>query len=315
MYQLESSTSKKALIQDYLVAMALCHSVVTDVSETGEIAYKAPSPDEEALCDGARANQAELLERNSDGCRVRVLDEGEIFYEVVCELPFTSARRRMSVIIRCPDGSYVLYCKGADHIVQQRLREAELASEAVHKTQLDLKEFSVDGLRTLLFTRKSLSESEVQGFREEFQTAEALIDGRDEAVAEVCDRMERDLELLGCSAIEDRLQDGVPETIAYMLAAGIKVWVITGDKEETAINIGYSTRLLNQKMKLLKFHVTSSQEVGVVVERVVCVCVCICLYVLCLVFFLVFFFFFFVLFFFLLTYTYASSSFLFFCFF
>mmetsp|Transcript_23132 Transcript_23132/g.57897 ORF Transcript_23132/g.57897 Transcript_23132/m.57897 type:complete len:1024 (+) Transcript_23132:91-3162(+) len=261
MFQMESHAGRKALIRDYLLAMAVCHSVVCDVSEDGEVQYKAPSPDEEALCDGARDNEAVLLERNSDGCRVRLFGE-EIFYEVLCELPFTSERRRMSVLVRLPNGRHVLYCKGADHIVKQRLLQSEQQSEDMRKTVEDLQAFSVDGLRTLLFARKQVSEEEVRVFQEEFQAAEALIDGRDDAVAEVCDRMERDLELLGCSAIEDRLQDGVPETIAYLMQAGIKVWVITGDKEETAINIGYSTHLLNQKMKLLKFHVETSQEFG-----------------------------------------------------
>jgi magnesium-transporting ATPase (P-type) len=73
---------------------------------------------------------------------------------------------------------------------------------------------------------------------------------RDEKMAEVADRMERGLDLIGATAIEDKLQDDVDKAIYAMKKAGIKVWVLTGDKIETAINIGYSCKLLNEKMEL-----------------------------------------------------------------
>jgi magnesium-transporting ATPase (P-type) len=112
-------------------------------------------------------------------------------------------------------------------------------------------------------------------------------------VEEVCDEMERDLVLIGATGIEDKLQKGVPEAIQYLLdvrrahprrrrrlydvprlcathqtdppervglQAGMKVWVITGDKQETAINIAYSSRLLRSDMKLLKLNAESSDE-------------------------------------------------------
>jgi P-type E1-E2 ATPase len=74
------------------------------------------------------------------------------------------------------------------------------------------------------------------------------ITNRDKAVAAVQEMIEVDLELIGCTAIEDRLQDEVAETIVFLKQAGIKVWVLTGDKIETAINIGFSAGLLDSSM-------------------------------------------------------------------
>jgi magnesium-transporting ATPase (P-type) len=71
-------------------------------------------------------------------------------------------------------------------------------------------------------------------------------------VENICELIETELSLVGCSAIEDKLQDEVPETIHYLLEAGIQLWVLTGDKQETAINIGYSSRLLNPSMECIR---------------------------------------------------------------
>jgi len=85
------------------------------------------------------------------------------------------------------------------------------------------------------------------------------VNNREEEVAKVNDLMEIDLELIGSTAIEDKLQDGVPATIKYMRRAGIKVWVLTGDKIETAINIGYSSGLLDTNMEQILITETSDQ--------------------------------------------------------
>ncbi len=66
------------------------------------------------------------------------------------------------------------------------------------------------------------------------------------------DKIEQDCELVGATAIEDKLQDHVGATINYLKQAGIKIWVLTGDKVETAINIGFSTQVLTNKLKILK---------------------------------------------------------------
>ena len=90
-----------------------------------------------------------------------------------------------------------------------------------------------------------------EGWRQRYQTASTAIDQRAEKVAKVAEELERELVLVGATAIEDKLQEGVPETIANLAEAGIKIWVLTGDKKDTAINIGFSCRLLQPEYRLI----------------------------------------------------------------
>ena len=85
-----------------------------------------------------------------------------------------------------------------------------------------------------------------------WQTAITKVNGRDEALAAVAEEFEQGFTILGATAIEDKLQDGVPDTIADLARAGIKTWVLTGDKVETAINIGFSAKLLNHRMHIIR---------------------------------------------------------------
>jgi len=127
---------------------------------------------------------------------------------------------------------------------QQALRK----STAEH-----LEMFAREGLRTLCVAERDLDEQQYEEWsREHDLAAQALLD-REEKLEETADRIERDLMLLGGTAIEDRLQDGVPDTIALLGDAGIKLWVLTGDKVETAINIGFSCNLLSNEMDLIVF--------------------------------------------------------------
>ena len=93
-----------------------------------------------------------------------------------------------------------------------------------------------------------IPEKEYNEWNQKAKQARLEIRNRDEAVAAVDELIEVNLELVGCTAIEDRLQDEVAETIVFLKKAGIKVWVLTGDKIETAINIGYSAGLLDNQM-------------------------------------------------------------------
>ena len=113
--------------------------------------------------------------------------------------------------------------------------------------------FAREGLRTLCIAQKELKEEEYQEWNKRHDLAAAAIVDREDKLETVSDEMERDLTLLGGTAIEDRLQDGVPDTIALLGDAGIKLWVLTGDKVETAINIGFSCNLLNNDMDLIVF--------------------------------------------------------------
>lgn len=101
---------------------------------------------------------------------------------------------------------------------------------------------------------REIPEEEYQHWSKVYNKAAATINGRGEALDKAAEMIERDLVLLGATAVEDKLQDGVPDTIYTLQQAGIKVWVLTGDRQETAINIGLSCRLISESMSLVGRH-------------------------------------------------------------
>ena len=167
--------------------------------------------------------------------------------EVLAILDFDNVRKRMSVIVRLPDGEIRLYCKGADNVIFERLSAKSLEQKDLLTRQL--KFFAKDGLRTLVVAYKELTPAEFEQWNETHTQANLSLEDRDGKLSEVYELIEQDMSLLGASAIEDKLQDGVPETIASLAEANIKLWVLTGDKQETAINIGYSAHILTNDMK------------------------------------------------------------------
>jgi P-type E1-E2 ATPase len=111
---------------------------------------------------------------------------------------------------------------------------------------------SVKGFRTLLMAMKVLDEQEVKQFLNKCEEAERNLITREKSFQALYSEFERDLVLVGATCVEDRLQDNVPETISDLQSAGIKIWMLTGDKLETAENIGYSCKLLNKNMEIIK---------------------------------------------------------------
>ncbi len=117
------------------------------------------------------------------------------------------------------------------------------------------------GLRTLLLGKKTLEEEKYLAWKESLKKAQAQIEEKEEAIALVQEEIETELTLVGATAIEDKLQDDVGNTIAYIKRAGIKVWVLTGDKLETAINIGYSCELLDDGLLQLIIEEKTKEEI------------------------------------------------------
>lgn len=99
-------------------------------------------------------------------------------------------------------------------------------------------------MRTLYFAMKILDHSEVHNFQFELSKAEQILHKKEERLEAIYSELESDLTLLGATAVEDRLQDNVPEVIHDFQRAQIKVWMLTGDKFETAKNIGMSCKLI-----------------------------------------------------------------------
>ncbi|KAI1475197.1 phospholipid-translocating P-type ATPase [Daldinia eschscholtzii] len=256
----ESGEEQKQANAHFMLALALCHTVIADhiPGDPPKIDFKAQSPDEAALVATARDMGFTVLGNTADGIRVNVMGE-EIHYQILNTIEFNSSRKRMSAIIKMPDGRIILFCKGADSIIYSRLKRGEQA-ELRKTTAEHLEMFAREGLRTLCIAERVLSEQEYLEWRKEHDKAATAMHDREEKLEEVADKIEQELTLLGGTAIEDRLQDGVPDTIELLGRAGIKLWVLTGDKVETAINIGFSCNLLNNDMELINLKVKEDES-------------------------------------------------------
>uniref|UniRef100_A0A4W6DN06 Phospholipid-transporting ATPase n=1 Tax=Lates calcarifer TaxID=8187 RepID=A0A4W6DN06_LATCA len=233
-------------ICEFLTMMAVCHTVVPE-REGNQIIYQASSPDEGALVKGAKGLGFVFTARTPHSVIIEARGK-EMSYELLNVLEFSSNRKRMSVVVRTPNGRLRLYCKGADNVIFERLTGASQYKEL---TVAHLEQFATEGLRTLCFAYVDLEEDAYQEWLKEYNQASTVLKDRAQKLEECYELLEKNLMLLGATAIEDRLQAGVPETIATLMRADIKIWVLTGDKQETAINIGYSCRLVTHGMSLI----------------------------------------------------------------
>uniref|UniRef100_A0A8C3D3E6 Phospholipid-transporting ATPase n=1 Tax=Cairina moschata TaxID=8855 RepID=A0A8C3D3E6_CAIMO len=233
-------------IQEFLTLLAVCHTVVPE-RQGNKIIYQASSPDEGALVKGAKKLGYVFTGRTPHSVIIDALGKEKTF-EILNVLEFSSNRKRMSVIVRTPGGQLRLYCKGADNVIFERLSKD---SQYMEQTLCHLEYFATEGLRTLCIAYADLSENSYREWLNIYNETSTLLKDRAQKLEECYEIIEKDLLLLGATAIEDRLQAGVPETIATLMKAEIKIWILTGDKQETAINIGYSCRLISQSMSLI----------------------------------------------------------------
>jgi phospholipid-translocating ATPase len=331
--------------RDFILCMALCHTALPETCNEGGIKFQASSPDELALLEAAQdmgflmvhrsTHSITLLENDESGHKIRH------DYEVLDTIEFSSKRKRMSVLVRCPDGRIMLLCKGADSVIMPRLYQATLASRKSHevrrsahlerenqrrslsreprnsfggrpsmtmrrRSSMDIRpeskqttlavpkssqhtkvhtralgvpgyeeasavfhspavtdeahvfsqcfrhldEFATEGLRTLLFAQKVIPQAEHDTWKELFQDATTSLTNRQERIEAAADVIEQGFSLLGASAIEDKLQKGVPETIGKLRRANMKIWMLTGDKRETAINIAHSAQICKPESEM-----------------------------------------------------------------
>ncbi|XP_065866747.1 probable phospholipid-transporting ATPase 4 [Euphorbia lathyris] len=254
---------KSDVLMLFFRILAICQSAVPEFNEdTGNYTYEAESPDEGSFLVAAREFGFEFCKRTQSSVIIRekYASSGqpvEREYTILNLLEFTSKRKRMSVIIKDEDGQILLMCKGADSIIFDRLAKNGRTYEET--TTKHLNEYGEAGLRTLALAYKKLEESEYSAWNSEFTKAKTSVGSdRDAMLERVADMMEKDLILVGATAVEDKLQRGVPQCIDKLAQAGLKLWVLTGDKMETAINIGYACSLLRQGMKQICITVTNS---------------------------------------------------------
>ncbi len=170
----------------------------------------------------------------------------QVKYKLLNVIEFDSTRKRMSVIVRTEDDRILVICKGADSIIEKRLKPNQ---GCLQTTKGFLDDFAKTGLRTLLIAQKEISEEQYKAFSLKYLAA-ATSSKKDEAMNAVAEELEVNFDLIGSTAIEDKLQEDVGDTIYDIRKAGIKVWVLTGDKVETAMNIGHACKLLEDSMNM-----------------------------------------------------------------
>jgi phospholipid-translocating P-type ATPase (flippase) len=263
--------------------LALCHTVeiervtkrdphtghIQELSDpvTGKplTTLSASSPDEQALVAAAKYFGYEYVRNDVSNGFFRVVSVGggsdkkgktEESFQIMAINEFTSKRKRMSVVVKEKKG-YHLYIKGADNVIFQRLKKDNKTQNGKQKLNKHVDTLAADGLRTLVLAHKWLTQSEFEKWSESMQKVEAMADEQAKRkrqmpnlIDRTMDEIEHGVELIGATAIEDKLQVGVPDTIASLAIAGIKIWILTGDKEDTAINIGFACQLLRHDMDL-----------------------------------------------------------------
>ncbi|XP_046873824.1 phospholipid-transporting ATPase ID [Hypomesus transpacificus] len=232
--------------QVFFRLLALCHTVMAEEKKEGELFYQAQSPDEGALVTAAR-NFGFVFRSRTPETIVAMEMGSQVTYELLAVLDFNNVRKRMSVIVRSPEGKLTLFCKGADTIIYERLHP--FCNKLMEVTTGHLNEYAGEGLRTLVLAYKDLDGAYMEEWRRRHHEASVAMDQREEKLDLLYEEIEKDLLLLGATAVEDKLQDGVPQTIEQLSKADIKIWVLTGDKQETAENIGYSCNMLREEMK------------------------------------------------------------------
>ncbi|GKV03015.1 hypothetical protein SLEP1_g15380 [Rubroshorea leprosula] len=260
-------------VHEFFLTLAACNTVIpmhtqsssldmgrSDAQEDVEvIEYQGESPDEQALVSAASAYGYTLCERMSGHIVIDVLGE-KLRLDVLGLHEFDSVRKRMSVV-RFPNNSMKVLVNGADTSMFRILaKNTEKDDQIRRATQTHLTEYSLQGLRTLVVAARDLTDAELEQWQCRFEDASTSLIDRTLKLRQTAALIECNLNLLGATAIDDKLQDGVPEAIEALRQAGLKVWLLTGDKQETAISIGLSCKLLTTDMQQIIINGNSEEE-------------------------------------------------------
>ncbi|KFQ32733.1 putative phospholipid-transporting ATPase IG, partial [Merops nubicus] len=248
--------AEKSREELFLRALCLCHTV--QIKEADQVdglighperkySYISSSPDEIALVKGAEKYGFTFLGLENDFMKVRNQKNETEMYQLLHVLNFDPVRRRMSVIVRTTTGKLLLFCKGADSSIFPRVQQEEIQQTKVHVDRN-----AMDGYRTLCVAFKELTQKEYDKIDRQLSEAKMALQDREEKMAKVFEDTEADMHLIGATAVEDRLQEQSAETIEALHAAGMKVWVLTGDKMETAKSTCYACRLFQTSTELLE---------------------------------------------------------------
>jgi len=229
----------------YFTHLAVCNTALALPQENGTIQYQSVSPDEVALCDAAAKCGVILRERSQKLMTINVLGM-DVEFEILSVLEFTADRKMMSIVLREKNTSdIVLFTKGADSNMEPNI------VNYTDQINAELARFALMGFRTLLLGTRVIPPDEFAEWAQLYDRALCDMNDRETAVRNACLRLENSMDFAGITAIEDELQEQVPETIRMMLNAKIVVWMLTGDKRETAVNVGVSCGLVRPQVDVL----------------------------------------------------------------
>ena len=263
----DASGPLAAQVLKFFTSMALCHSVLPETDGEGNVTgYQGPSPDEVCIANTMKQLGWVFKGNKSNVMYLDVLGK-KCKFRLLNVLEFSSDRKRMSVIVQDQRKNIFLICKGADTVMIPRTLYGE-GTNATGQEEVDriVHDYSCKGLRCLMFGAKQLGLEEWKSWNAEFQKAANDIENREERMAERMDEIEAGLHFLGITAVEDKLQEEVPESIQILRDARIKVWVITGDKQETAINIGIACKLISDQERLMVLNETGKDRLRSMVQ-------------------------------------------------
>uniref|UniRef100_A0A3P8UIU5 Phospholipid-transporting ATPase n=1 Tax=Cynoglossus semilaevis TaxID=244447 RepID=A0A3P8UIU5_CYNSE len=253
----------------FLRALCLCHTVQvkehTEQDRASSVSLKqrlqsrfiASSPDEVALVKGAMKYGFTFMGVKNRTIRILNRCNEVETYELLHVLTFDPVRRRMSVIVRSKQAGTLLFCKGADSAIFPCV-----SPEGLSGTRLHVERYATEGYRTLCVAYKRLTAKEYLEADEGLRNARLALEDREEKLMAVYSQVESGMSLLGATAVEDRVQEKAAETMEALQAAGIKVWVLTGDMMETAKSTCYACRLFKKHTQILELTVRTLKAGG-----------------------------------------------------
>uniref|UniRef100_A0A3B1IPE6 Phospholipid-transporting ATPase n=1 Tax=Astyanax mexicanus TaxID=7994 RepID=A0A3B1IPE6_ASTMX len=264
--------SVSSRIHEAVKAIALCHNVTPvyeslangasaepesteadrDYSDDNRT-YQASSPDEVALVRWTESVGLTLVNRDLTSLQLKT-PAGQILTFCILQIfPFTSESKRMGIIVRDEaTGEITFYMKGADVAMASIVQYNDWLEE-------ECGNMAREGLRTLVVAKKSLSEEQYQDFESRYNQAKLSLHDRGLKVAAVVESLEREMELLCLTGVEDQLQADVRPTLELLRNAGIKIWMLTGDKLETATCIAKSSHLVSRSQDIHVFRPVSNR--------------------------------------------------------
>ena len=221
---------KENVIRDLITAMVVCHNV-TPIYTNEKKDFHASSPDEIALVKIAEKLGMELLMRDHLRIKIKNAKGFEENYRILANFPFTSENKKMGIIVKHEESEKIIfYLKGADTVMKETVPEIQrgfLLDECENLAR--------EGLRTLVLTQKYMHQEEFDHWEKKYRDAQMTINDRAEKIKNVMNSLENNMEFLGVTGVEDKLQEDVYQTLENIRNAGIQIWMLTGDKAETAI--------------------------------------------------------------------------------